>query len=95
MLYPPPVAPIACMSIEHDNPHSSLAAGSHGGPPASPLAKPHIRIVCRLPLCVNRFTHAFLLQQHLPLLSVVHADLARGMKPGVPVFTTSLSLCLV
>jgi hypothetical protein len=28
-------------------------------------------------------------------LSGLHADLARGMKPGVPVFTTSLSLCLV
>ena len=28
-------------------------------------------------------------------LSGLHADLARGMKPGVPVFTTSFSLCLV
>jgi hypothetical protein len=24
-----------------------------------------------------------------------HADLTRGMKPGLPVFTTSLSLCLI
>jgi hypothetical protein len=39
----------------------------------------------RLPVLIQSFTYLFLLHDHLPC----------GMKPGLPVFTTSLNLCLV
>jgi hypothetical protein len=39
----------------------------------------------RLPVFIQSFPYLFLLHDHLPC----------GMKPGLPVFTTSLNLCLV
>jgi hypothetical protein len=39
----------------------------------------------RLPVLIQSVTYLFLLHDHLPW----------GMKPGLPVFTTSLNLCLV
>ena len=39
----------------------------------------------RVPAFIQSFTYFFLLHDHLPC----------GMKPGLPVFTTSLNLCLV
>ena len=39
----------------------------------------------RLPVLIQSFTYLFVLHDHLPC----------GMKPGLPVFTTALNLCLV
>ena len=38
----------------------------------------------RAPVLIQSFTYLFFLRDHLPC----------GMKPGLPVFTTSLNLCL-
>jgi hypothetical protein len=44
--------------------------------------------------CTYLFFRDFLWDRLLGALFGVHVDLPRGMKPGLPVFTTSLSLCL-
>jgi hypothetical protein len=49
----------------------------------------------REPVRIQGFAYLFFLHSALPVLSGFYAEAARGIKPGVPVFTTLLSLCLV
>src|ERR1700728_2505027 len=49
----------------------------------------------RGPMCVQGIADLLLLRGLLRLLCGAHRDVPRGMKPGLPVCTTSLSLCLI
>jgi hypothetical protein len=49
----------------------------------------------RVPVRIQDRTDLFLLHGLLELPFCFHVHLPRGMKPGLPVFTTSFSLCLV
>ena len=47
------------------------------------------------PVRIQSLTYLFLLQRLLQVRFWRHDHLPCGMKPGLPVFTTSLNLCLV
>jgi hypothetical protein len=49
----------------------------------------------RVPVLIQSFTYLFLLHGLLQVRFRFHNHLPCGMKPGLPVFTTSLNLCLV
>ena len=49
----------------------------------------------RVPVRIQGFTYLFLLHGLLQVLLGFDVQLPCGMKPGLPVFTTSLNLCLV
>ncbi len=49
----------------------------------------------RNPMSIQGGTHFFFGYLFLGHMFGIHADATRGMKPGLPVFTTLLSLCLI
>ena len=55
----------------------------------------HVTDRRRLPVRIQSLTYLLLFHGLLQFLFGLHADGTRGMKPGEPVFTTLLSLCLV